>query len=138
MLKSGRNDISFFCFRSAAKEEQERARNQRTNRMLISMVLVFGVCWLPLNTINFLNDLDLFPIYCWKYYHFMFFICHVMAMSSTCFNPFIYGRYNEAFQREFINLIPSLTYICGRPLGEPQQHQVTVWHLIKTLISYNF
>ena len=69
-------------FRSAAKEEQERARNQRTNRMLIYMVLVFGVCWLPLNTINFLNDLDLFPIYCWQYYHFIFFVCHVMAMRQ--------------------------------------------------------
>ncbi len=31
--------------RSAQREELERARNQRTNRMLISMVVVFGICW---------------------------------------------------------------------------------------------
>ena len=62
----------------------------------------------------------------------MFFICHVMAMSSTCFNPFIYGRYNEAFQKEFINLIPSLAYICGPPLGEIQRNQVSLLHLYKT------
>ena len=55
-------------------------------------------------------------------------------ISSTCFNPFIYGRYNEAFQKEFINLIPSLTYICGPPLGgetQTQQNHVTVRHFCK-------
>jgi neuropeptide Y receptor len=99
--------------RSAAKEEQERARNLKTNRMLISMVVVFGICWLPLNCINFLADLDFFPIYCWEYYHFMFFVCHVLAMSSTCYNPFLYGNHNEAFQREFIKMVPALRVICS-------------------------
>jgi hypothetical protein len=50
----------------SSNRPQERARNQRTNRMLISMVVVFGICWLPLNTINFVADLDLIPIYCWQ------------------------------------------------------------------------
>ena len=78
-------------FRSAAKAEQDRVRSQKTNRMLISMVVVFGIGWLPLNTINLLADMN-FKIYCWKYHHFMFFISHVMAMSSTCYNPFLYGK----------------------------------------------
>ena len=74
--------------------------------MLISMVVVFGIGWLPLNTINFIADLNVFPIWCWEFYHFVFFICHVMAMSSTCYNPFLYGCYNEAFNKEFTRLIP--------------------------------
>ena len=102
------------------KEEMERKRNIRTNRMLISMVVVFGICWLPLNTINFLADLNLFPIFCWEYHHFVFFVCHVMAMSSTCYNPFLYGCHNESFQREFVRMIPVLRSVCcrgGRPGG---------------------
>ena len=43
---------------------------QRTNRMLISMVVVFGTCWLPLQTINFIADLGLVDIFCWEYHHF--------------------------------------------------------------------
>ena len=38
--------------------------------MLISMVVVFGTCWLPLQTINFIADLNLVDIFCWEYHHF--------------------------------------------------------------------
>ena len=97
--------------RSSSREAQERARTKRTNRMLIMMVIVFGVCWLPLNSINFLADLN-GRIYCWEYFHFTFFITHVFAMSSTCYNPFLYGRYNEKFQEEFVRMLPMLKFIC--------------------------
>ncbi len=98
---------------SRRREEQERARAVRTNRMLISMVAVFGACWLPLNTINFVADLDVWPVYCWPYYHLVFFLCHVMAMSSTCYNPFLYGWHNESFRQEFVKMLPALKTICG-------------------------
>ena len=75
------------------------------------MVVVFGIGWLPLNTINLLSDINP-TTYCWEYFTFIFFICHVLAMSSTCYNPFLYGCYNDAFQKEFTQLIPALTYIC--------------------------
>ena len=35
---------------------------------------------------------------CWPYYYITFFICHVVAMSSTCYNPLLYGWFNNAFR----------------------------------------
>ena len=37
----------------------------------------------------------------WKYVNIMFFAFHWLAMSSSCYNPFIYGIYSEKFKREF-------------------------------------
>jgi len=36
-----------------------------------------------------------------------------MAMSSTCYNPFLYGLHNEAFQKGFVELVPFLRIVCG-------------------------
>ncbi|KAH8378756.1 hypothetical protein KR009_001230, partial [Drosophila setifemur] len=69
-------------------------------KMLIIVVIIFGLCWLPLQLYNILyvtipeiND-----------YHFIsivWFCCDWLAMSNSCYNPFIYGIYNEKFKREF-------------------------------------
>jgi neuropeptide Y receptor len=50
--------------KSARKEEQERIR--KTNRMLISMVVIFGISWLPLNTYNLVQDFYI-PAARWKF-----------------------------------------------------------------------
>lgn len=62
-------------------------------KMLIIVVVIFGLCWLPLQLYNILyvtipeiND-----------YHFIsivWFCCDWLAMSNSCYNPFIYGIYN--------------------------------------------
>ena len=53
---------------------------------------------------------------CWSLYYLTFFLCHVVAMSSTCYvsnhcsvaslsqsaqNPILYGWLNSAFKQEF-------------------------------------
>ncbi|CAD7006400.1 unnamed protein product [Ceratitis capitata] len=69
-------------------------------KMLIIVVVVFGVCWLPLQLYNILYVT--FPEI--NEYHFIniiWFCCDWLAMSNSCYNPFIYGIYNEKFKREF-------------------------------------
>ncbi|XP_017477504.1 PREDICTED: prolactin-releasing peptide receptor-like [Rhagoletis zephyria] len=69
-------------------------------KMLIIVVVVFGFCWLPLQLYNILYVT--FPEI--NEYHFIniiWFCCDWLAMSNCCYNPFIYGIYNEKFKREF-------------------------------------
>ena len=33
-------------------------------------------------------------VHCWPYYYFTFFLAHLLAMTSTCTNPILYGRIN--------------------------------------------
>ena len=99
--------------RSTAKQELEKRKMKRTNQMLMIMVIIFGSAWLPLNMINLVTDLNVFKMHCWNYYHASFIVCHLIAMSSTCFNAFIYERFNDSFRKEFLNIFPFLKSFCN-------------------------
>lgn len=73
--------------------------------MLIAMVTIFGVSWLPLTAINLLNDFYL-QTAMWTHYYLFFFSAHAVAMSSTCYNPFLYAWLNENFRKEFKQVLP--------------------------------
>lgn len=92
---------------SQRKIEQEWERTRRLNRMLIAMVLIFGFSWLPLNVHNLVVDFYI-PASTWEYLNGFFFLSHAIAMSSTCYNPFLYAWLNENFRKEFKTVLPFL------------------------------
>lgn len=73
---------------SRRREQAEIRRSRRTNRMLIAMVAIFIVCWLPLNVIILLLEYREQQMGDWRYILLVFFVGHVVAMSSTVYNPF--------------------------------------------------
>ncbi|MGH0190013.1 UNVERIFIED_CONTAM: hypothetical protein FKN15_041390 [Acipenser sinensis] len=64
---------------------RQRLHNQKTIKMLMLVVLVFAVCWFPLNCFVVLSSSNVISINNTLYFAF-----HWLAMSSTCYNPFIY------------------------------------------------
>ena len=98
------------------KEHADRERKRRTNRMLIAMVAVFGLSWLPLNLMNILDDVSTnrgLGWARWPYFHLLFFVTHAIAMSSTCYNPFLYAWLNENFRKEFKEILPCFRHSGG-------------------------
>lgn len=91
--------------KSSRREEADRDRKKRTNRMLIAMVAVFGLSWLPINLVNIFDDFN-DKSKDWRFYILFFFVAHSIAMSSTCYNPFLYAWLNENFRKEFKNVLP--------------------------------
>lgn len=91
--------------KNTRREEADRDRKKRTNRMLISMVAIFGISWLPLTLFNIFNDFYA-QMTEWNYYFVSFFLAHSMAMASTCYNPFLYAWLNENFRKEFKQVLP--------------------------------
>ncbi|EEB09957.1 class A rhodopsin-like G-protein coupled receptor GPRnna12, putative [Pediculus humanus corporis] len=75
--------------------------------MLVIVVVLFALCWLPLQAYNVLQDV--FPeINKYRYINIVWFCFDWLAMSNSCYNPFIYGIYNEKFKREFQIRFPVL------------------------------
>lgn len=70
----------------------------KTFRVLTVSVVCFAVCWLPLQVVNFIRDIDEeFTILDKRYVNVIQVSCHLMAMSSACYNPFIYASLHDKF-----------------------------------------
>ena len=71
--------------------------------MLMSMVVIFGICWFPSKFIFIYYDIIAW-VNCSNLFYLFLYISHVIACSSTCYNPFLYGFMNPAFRTEFAKL----------------------------------
>ncbi|XP_030805864.1 prolactin-releasing peptide receptor-like [Camarhynchus parvulus] len=70
----------------------------KTFRVLTISVVCFAVCWLPLQVVNFIRDIDEeFTILDKRYVNVIQVSCHLIAMSSACYNPFIYASLHDKF-----------------------------------------
>nr|QZA87402.1 neuropeptide Y receptor [Haliotis discus hannai] len=95
--------------RTRERDELEIKRKKRTNRMLIAMVTIFVCCWMPLNVVHLVREYET-TIAVWYYFTLIFFIAHVIAMSSTIYNPFLYAWMNDNFKKEFKLVVPCLFF----------------------------
>lgn len=83
---------------------QQQAQNytkfkRRTIKMLVLVWFVFAVCWLPLNLYHISIDFGTNP---YRFSLTTFQVCHWIAMSSVCYNPFIYFWHNENFRQVIV------------------------------------
>ncbi|XP_006819708.1 prokineticin receptor 2-like [Saccoglossus kowalevskii] len=83
---------------------------KKTIRMLITVVISFGICWGPYHaynvTINFYQDVLFFK----KNNMTLFYIVEVIAMSNCILNTIVYFLMNETYRKETMILI---AYIPG-------------------------
>jgi hypothetical protein len=61
---------------------------------------VFAICWLPLNLYHIRAD---FGIDSYRHNMNVYLMVHWLAMSSVCYNPFIYSIRNSYFRRGIKN-----------------------------------
>ncbi|KAG9351426.1 hypothetical protein JZ751_022676 [Albula glossodonta] len=73
----------------------QRKRRKKTLKMLMAVVVVFAVCWFPLNCY-----VVLLSSHAIRSSNVLYFSFHWFAMSSTCYNPFIYCWLNSHFRAE--------------------------------------
>ncbi|XP_068630423.1 RYamide receptor-like [Battus philenor] len=91
--------------RAPGNAQESRDANQMKNKkrvikMLVLVVALFAICWLPLQ--SYMMFQSFFPsINEYRYINVIFFCFDWLAMSNSCYNPFIYAIYNEKFKKEF-------------------------------------
>ncbi|XP_061420810.1 neuropeptide Y receptor type 5-like [Lethenteron reissneri] len=106
----------------ARRRETLPLRALQVIKMLSIIVLMFAVCWLPLNVFQALLEFgpSLLP------HHpgsatALYFCSHFLAMSHSVWNPLVYGFYNDSFRADLRQLcsrlcsgVPCLDCPCER------------------------
>nr|XP_029710436.1 RYamide receptor-like [Aedes albopictus] len=97
--------------------EAENSRDQRMAKskrkmikMMVTVVIVFTICWLPFNFLMIVNVDD-----SWDLLPYVWFAFHWLAMSHSCYNPIIYCYMNARFRSGFILVlhgVPGLQQLC--------------------------
>ncbi|GFW88838.1 neuropeptide F receptor [Trichonephila clavipes] len=82
------------------KQARDKKRVKKTNILLVSIALIFGFSWMPLNILNVVADF-FYPFSDNSTFRIVFACCHMAGMSSACSNPLLYGWLNENFKKEF-------------------------------------
>ena len=78
-------------------------RKQKTNKILIAIVVLFVICWLPWNVFSLLTEVQ-GEMVRGAHFKFVDLILKVFAMSSACVNPFLYCWLNDNFRKELDNI----------------------------------
>ncbi|XP_029453284.1 prolactin-releasing peptide receptor-like [Rhinatrema bivittatum] len=84
---------------SSHNQEKWTKKKKKTFRMLIISVMAFALSWLPLQVVNLIRDIDEeFIVLDKNYVNVVQVSCHLVAMSSACYNPFIYASLHDKFR----------------------------------------
>uniref|UniRef100_A0A915CY94 G-protein coupled receptors family 1 profile domain-containing protein n=1 Tax=Ditylenchus dipsaci TaxID=166011 RepID=A0A915CY94_9BILA len=76
----------------------ELAGKNRSNRMMLTMVVGLVLAWLPMNLINLWRDFDNIEEKTSEWYSLVFALCHATGMTSAVWNPVIYSWFNPQFK----------------------------------------
>lgn len=96
------------CFRqsaaAAAVDTNPRCAERRTSyasRISMAIIVVFGLCWLPLHIHLLVVYFGVQPES--KFYQVFRVLCHVLAYSNSCMNPLVYHYVSTDFRQSLRN-----------------------------------
>lgn len=97
-------------YRSRAPGEAHSERDAKIKKskhkvikMCCVVVIMFGVCWLPMQLYNSFLGAYIDAMFDQKYLPHIFLAFHFMAMSNSCVNPVIYGVMSSKFRDGYLH-----------------------------------
>ena len=79
--------------------------------MFSIVVSVFAICWLPYH-LYFIVSIWRPDINNYNYINLIFLLSHWLAMSNSCYNPFIYCLCSSVFRHDLGHLICCWDWAC--------------------------
>ncbi|XP_035665403.1 neuropeptide FF receptor 2-like [Branchiostoma floridae] len=86
---------------------QVSKKRVRVIKMLITVLVLFAVCWLPIHACLLIDSFKRHKMTIWQrsfLYAYMFPIAHWLLYFNSSINPIVYGYFNTNFRRSFESL----------------------------------
>lgn len=97
---------------TSPNQESQRMERQVT-KMVVAVVVVFGICWLPFYTLNFCS---LYQVGLVQNFARVFEVVVLLSYSWSCANPILYACFSDTFRRHFRSLL------CPAQKSAPTMH----------------
>lgn len=78
---------------------KSRRGKWRVTRMVIIVVVIFAVCWCPIQLVLLLKSLNCYPMA--PATLIVQITSHTLAYTNSCVNPILYGFFSENFRKSF-------------------------------------
>ncbi len=99
------------------RDAKIKKSKQKVIKMCFVVVIMFGVCWFPLQLYTNILRSYLDEIIQQDYVPHIYFTFHLMAMSNSCVNPAIYGVMSSKFRAGYLHYWRCLITCCGLSNG---------------------
>jgi len=77
-------------------------------KMMVTVVVIYAMCWLPLHSVTLAGDTNPTAVWSYKHIQIVWIASHWLAMSSCCYNPFVYFWMSSNFRSSFQRLVTRL------------------------------
>ncbi|XP_061666754.1 somatostatin receptor type 5 [Syngnathoides biaculeatus] len=88
--------------RATVPDLENRRPERQVTKMVVAVVVVFGMCWLPFYTVNFCSTYQANLIFA-RLFEFLV----LLSYSWSCANPILYTCFSDTFRRHFRVLLCS-------------------------------
>lgn len=102
--------------RATPPNQESQRSEQQVTKMVVAVVVVFGVCWLPFYTLNFCS---LYQVGLVQNFARAFEFVVLVSYSWSCANPILYACLSDTFRRHFRALL------CPAPKPTPSMQCYT-------------
>ncbi|EGT29983.1 hypothetical protein CAEBREN_31664 [Caenorhabditis brenneri] len=128
-LEQYENELNEFLDKQEKEKQRVVLQNRRTTSILVTMVVWFGITWLPHNVISLIIEYDdsqqFFRLYGRDDYDISYLLnlfTHSIAMSNNVVNPVLYAWLNPTFRQLVIK-----TYFGDRRKSDRIINQTSVY-----------
>ncbi|ELT96089.1 hypothetical protein CAPTEDRAFT_195613 [Capitella teleta] len=82
------------------RDQRMAASKRKMVKMMITVVIIYALCWLPLHTVTIVGDVHE-SVWHFRHIQVLWSGAHWLAMSNCCYNPIVYCWMNSKFRQGF-------------------------------------